>query len=125
MFAYAFVRMVRHLDLDVYPVIREQLTDVLFVPAMCTFALILTRIFKQNNLLIIPWYYVLIQTLGIAIYFEWYLPNYPINGNQYTADIKDVYAYILGAVVYLFVQHRYLNGVNFRKINSRESTEIH
>jgi hypothetical protein len=102
MLFYLLVRWYRPMSDSLF--IRHHLTDVLFVPAMCLFALIFVRFFKRDNTIVIPWYYVLIQTALISIYFEWYLPTFHGRPGWYTTDWIDVIMYFTGAGIYLLLQ---------------------
>lgn len=104
MVGYTIIRIIRSSALSINDWISSYATDILFVPAMCLFTLIIIRYLKSNPKIIFPWYLVLIQTIGVSIYFELYLPRYPLFGNTYTGDIWDVVMYFLGATGYLFFQ---------------------
>lgn len=82
-------------------ILRWYLTDLLFVPAMCSFGLIFVRILRREPRITLKWRHVFTQVVFVSIYFEWYLPK---NYNQYTADPWDVVMYIFGGIVYLLVQ---------------------
>ncbi|MCR9174250.1 MAG: hypothetical protein NXI10_17265 [bacterium] len=84
-------------------ILRWYLTDLLFVPAMCIFGLILVRRIKNDADIQIPWYSVLLQVIAVSLYFEWYLPNQDV---KYTSDPIDVAMYALGGVAFLLVQKR-------------------
>lgn len=71
---------------------------------MCTFALIGVRLIKGDSKALIPWYFVLIQTVFVAIYFEWYLPLFHGKPGWYTSDMMDVLMYLIGAALYLVLQ---------------------
>ncbi|PWL27666.1 MAG: hypothetical protein DCO96_10190 [Fluviicola sp. XM-24bin1] len=84
-------------------VLRWYLTDLLFVPAMCLFGLILIRRLKNDREILIPWYSVLLQVLLVSLYFEWYLPNQNV---QYTSDPLDILMYFAGGIAFLLFQRR-------------------
>lgn len=102
MLIYFLIRWIR-VDLE-NAFISYYFTDLLFVPAMCTFALIFTRMIKRNPSWIVPLHFVLIQTALISIYFEWYLPTYYGRPGWYTSDFADVIMYFLGAVIFVVIQ---------------------
>jgi hypothetical protein len=83
--------------------LRWYLTDLLFVPAMSTFALIGVRWIKKDSSIRIAWRHVFLQVLIVSFYFEWYLPSYD---SKYTADSWDVVMYIIGGFVFLWLQKR-------------------
>ena len=86
-------------------ILRWYLTDLLFVPAMCTFALILVRWIKNDRLILIHWSSVALQVLAVSLYFEWYLPSrYAV----YTSDPWDAVMYAIGGVLFLIIQKRLL-----------------
>lgn len=84
-------------------ILRWYLTDLLFVPTMCLFALILIRRLKNDAAIQIPIYSVVIQVIAVSVYFEWYLPS---QNAQYTGDPLDVFMYVLGGIVFLFLQRK-------------------
>jgi len=83
--------------------LRWYLTDLLFVPAMCIFGLILIRRLKNDPSIRIPWYSVLLQVTVVSIYFEWYLPSKNL---QYTSDPIDIIMYVLGGIAFLVIQRK-------------------
>lgn len=102
---YAVLRLLRHWNI-LPELISNYGTDVLFVPAMCLFALIFILYFKGEHS--IPFWMVVVQTLLISIYFEWYLPNNCTTPPCYIADLNDVIAYFLGAFLFIVLQKAYL-----------------
>lgn len=82
-------------------ILRWYLTDLLFVPAMCLFGLIILRRLKNDRFLRIPWYNVWLQVLAVSVYFEWYLPS---QNSQYTSDPLDVAMYFIGGLLFILVQ---------------------
>ena len=84
-------------------ILRWYLTDLLFVPSMCIFGLILVRRIKNDSDIRIPWYNVFLQVAAVSIYFEWYLPN---QNTQYTSDPIDALMYFLGGIAFLFLQKK-------------------
>lgn len=108
MIVYFVVRYVRMMALLNSDFINFHLTDLLFVPAMCLFALIAVRwIKKDDSISIKPWM-VGVQIVFVSVYFEWYLPNYRSQIHPYTSDITDVLMYFLGGVIFLMIQRRLL-----------------
>lgn len=81
-------------------------TDLLFVPAMCLFALFFIHYLKGMQL--IPTWMILLQTVLISIYFEWYLPNTCISPPCYVSDYGDVIAYFIGAILFIGFQDKLL-----------------
>ncbi|GAB5416043.1 MAG: hypothetical protein Crog4KO_13730 [Crocinitomicaceae bacterium] len=84
-------------------VLRWYFTDLLFVPAMCTFALLAVRRIKKDPKVIIPARNIYLQVLAVSLYFEWYLPS---QDSAYTSDPWDVVMYILGGFIFLWVQRK-------------------
>jgi hypothetical protein len=111
MLAYFAVRWLRNFTTNEF--ISYYLTDLLFVPAMCTFALIGVRFIKRKPDLLIPGHFVLLQTIFVSFYFEWYLPEYHGKPGWYTSDIMDVLMYILGATLFILIQRFYLTKTAF------------
>lgn len=87
-------------DLPIF--LKNHFTDLLFVPTMCLFSIIVLRFIRKDKYLIIPWYAVILQTIFISYYFEYYLPNQ--ENNPYVGDAIDVFYYFIGAVFYLILQ---------------------
>lgn len=84
-------------------ILRWYLTDLLFVPAMCTFGLIGVRLIRRDRTIKLSWWHVLIQFIAVSAYFEWYLPKH---FSEYTADPLDVVMYFIGALVFLSIQKK-------------------
>lgn len=82
---------------------RWYFTDLLFVPAMCTFGLIGVRLIKRDPTIHIKWQNVFLQVLVVSFYFEWYLPG---TDPKYTADPWDIVMYVLGGFAFLLIQKR-------------------
>lgn len=102
--AYFLIRYMRSTFPGLPDFVRFHLTDLLFVPAMCLFALLAVRYLKRDHSLSIPGIYVLLQTVLVALYFEMYLPeSYP---GRYTADAGDAVMYVLGGLLFVAAQRR-------------------
>ena len=102
MISYFLVRYIR-IDLETPGhFVEYYLTDLLFVPAMSLFALILVRAIKRDPQITISALLVFIQVVLISLYFEWYLPS----RTAYTADLIDVVMYLLGGILFLLIQKR-------------------
>lgn len=84
-------------------ILRFYLTDLIFVPAMCTLGLIGVRYLKNDATLRLDWWLVLIQVILVSFYFEWYLPSID---NSYTADALDSVMYFSGGTLFLLIQKR-------------------
>lgn len=100
---YVFARLIRWKYPDAFPLFSSYFTDVLFVPAMCCFALIFTRMIKRDPNLKVKWHIVVFVTVLISYYFEFYLPFQP--ANVYISDSFDVVCYFIGAILFLILQH--------------------
>jgi hypothetical protein len=92
--------------------IKYYLTDLLFVPAMCLFALIFTRLIRRDSTLLIPSLYVFIQVILVSLFFEWYLPKHGMYGNTYTADPYDAVMYFVGGIIFIVLQRTILKKEN-------------
>lgn len=103
MLLYCIARLIRMSFPDALPLFSGYFTDILFVPAMCTFALIFTRIIKRDTTLKVQWYLVVLITIAISYYFEYYLPFQP--GNTYISDGLDVVCYAIGAILFGVIQY--------------------
>ncbi len=104
MITYFLIRFIRSRFEDIPHFVRYYLTDLLFVPAMCLFALIILRFLKRNATLTIPWFAVLIQVILVSLYFEWYLPMNPPEGHIHVADLFDCLMYVIGGIGFLILQ---------------------
>lgn len=107
MICYVILRFLRIRHPELPSFVKFQLTDLIFVPAMSTFALVFTRLIKRDQSLLIPKLTILLLVICMSFLFEWYLPTYGYADNIYTADYLDVVMYGLGGLIYLFVQERY------------------
>ncbi|NVK65413.1 MAG: hypothetical protein HWE22_12550 [Flavobacteriales bacterium] len=104
MTAYFITRYVRSQFDDLPHFIQYYFTDLLFVPAMCLFALIVLRFLRREPTLTIHWLAVLAQVGIVSIYFEWYLPTYPPEGHIHVADFIDCLMYLLGGIAFILIQ---------------------
>lgn len=104
MLAYFLIRFLRSSHAVLPNFIRFHLTDLLFVPAMCLFALIILRFLRRDSSLTIPWFAVIIQVVHVSLYFEWYLPNHSPPGHLHVSDLIDVMMYAFGGVLFLLLQ---------------------
>ncbi len=71
------------------------------MPVVLTVCLALLQLIKKNYTLTIPIFVIASVTFYYSVYFEWYLPK--VN-TRYTADVIDVFLYILGAVIFYYLQ---------------------
>ena len=104
MICYFLVRYIRSAFHSAPDFIHFYLTDLLFVPAMATIALIIIRFMKRNQRIVIDAKLIFLQTALISFYFEWYLPSYGPNSHWYTGDLWDVLMYFCGAFIFLLLQ---------------------
>jgi len=104
MLIYLLIRLLRVEVTGIPTFVRYYLTDLLFLPVLCLAALVVIRYLKRDAHLQIPVPYVFLQATLISLYFEWYLPVYPIGQNHYTGDILDVGMYFSGALAYCIIQ---------------------
>lgn len=84
--------------------VRYHLTDLLFVPAMSLFALIILRFTRRDRTVTIQWFSVAIQVVFVSLYFEWYLPNNSPKGHIHVGDIIDCLMYVLGGILFVLFQ---------------------
>ena len=104
MLAYVVVRVIRARVPDLSPFIRYYLTDLLFVPAMGLFALIVIRWQRKDARLLIPWYAIAVQVVLVSMYFEWYLPRNTPEGHLHVTDTVDCLMYACGGVLFFGLQ---------------------
>ncbi len=101
---YFIARVIRWSYPESFLLFSGYFTDLLFVPTMCSFALIFTRIIKRNQSIQISWYWIFILTAIVSYYFEYYLPFQP--GNLYVSDPWDILCYGFGAIIFILIQSR-------------------
>ena len=106
MFAYMAVRYLRARVSGIPDFVRFYLTDLLFVPAMCLFALVIVRFLKRDSTLKISFPLVFAQVGIVALFFEWYLPFYSGRQDWYTSDMLDIVMYVIGGGVFLGLQRK-------------------
>jgi hypothetical protein len=104
---YFLVRFIRTNWVDAPLFIKYYLTDLLFVPTMCLFALIIIRFLKRDNTITISPALIFTQIVLVSIYFEWYLPKYKSHIHPYTSDLWDVLMYILGGFLFWRLQKKF------------------
>lgn len=101
---YFLIRYLRVTVENLPDFIRFHLTDLLFVPAMSVFALIIIRFLKRDSTLTIHWLSVALQVVIVSIYFEWYLPNNAPAGHIHVSDWIDCLMYAIGGVLFILTQ---------------------
>lgn len=87
-----------------YPVnewISSYLADVLCLPILLSYILLLMRYFKKESLLWLNIPQIIFLFLYVSLLFEFILPKY---SKRYTADFCDVIAYAVGAIFFYFFQ---------------------
>lgn len=104
MSTYFLVRYLRNHFPDLPDFFRYHFTDLLFVPAMSLFALIVIRFMKRNAEITIHWLVVAVQVVIVTLYFEWYLPNNPPEGHIHVSDWVDCLMYALGGLSFIITQ---------------------
>jgi hypothetical protein len=104
MVIYFLTRYLRANFLELPDFFRYHFTDLLFVPAMSLFALILIRFMKRDATITIQWWAVALQILIITLYFEWYLPNNPPEGHIHVSDWMDSLMYAIGGILFIISQ---------------------
>lgn len=104
MAAYFLIRYLRSTFPELPDFIRFHFTDLLFVPAMCLFALISLRFIRKDPDFTIHWFSVALQVVLVCLYFEWYLPNNSPEGQLHVADLVDCLMYALGGVLFMLLQ---------------------
>ncbi|MFD2246708.1 magnesium citrate secondary transporter [Pontibacter ruber] len=79
--------------------LHTYLDDLLCMPVILTLALAAERAYFRNNRFVFPFHYIAGAVLGYSICFELLLPQL---SPKYTADLLDVVAYTLGAVLFRY-----------------------
>lgn len=106
---YVLVRFVRTNWIDAPLFIKYYLTDLLFVPTMCLFALIIIRFIKRDKTITISLGLIFTQVALVSIYFEWYLPKFQSHVHPYTSDLWDVLLYVLGGFLFWKLQKKFFS----------------
>ena len=112
MLVYFLIRYLRIIAPNLPDFLRFYFTDLLFVPAMSLFALIIIRFMKRDESITIHWLTVLIQVVVVSIYFEWYLPNHTTKDHIHVSDWLDCAMYATGGWAFVLTQP-YLTTKNF------------
>jgi hypothetical protein len=89
-----------------YPVnewISSYLADVLCLPILLSYILLVLRYFKKEPLLWLNTPQIIFLFLYVSLLFEFILPKY---SERYIADVYDVIAYALGAIFFYFFQKK-------------------
>lgn len=98
---YTFIQIARKAEWLNSGFLNDHLTDLMCMPIILTILLTIVRYIKRNQVLVLPWYGVLIVTIYWSVYFEWYLPT---NSNSHTADMMDVVMYAIGSASFFIWQ---------------------
>lgn len=77
--------------------------DVLCLPILLSFALLVLRYLKKNQFLWLNSQQIIFAFFYTSILFECILPKY---NTRYTSDLFDVVAYGIGAVCFYFFQEK-------------------
>lgn len=77
--------------------LHTHLDDLLCLPISLTIILAAERLYFQNPEFILPRRYIVLAVLLFGLVFEGILP---LLSARYTADIIDVFAYIIGAAIF-------------------------
>ena len=77
--------------------------DLLCLPILLSFALLVLRYLKKNQFLWLNYQQIIFAFFYTSILFEFILPKY---NTSYTSDLFDVLAYGMGAVCFYFFQEK-------------------
>lgn len=97
--------------------VNSYLTDLLCLPIILTISLMVTRLIKRDHSISLTLLMIAGMTLFYAWYFEWYLPA---RNPHYTADIIDVWCYLVGAFFYWRIIQP-----SFLQVNNSSSNASH
>ncbi len=89
-----------------YPVnewISNYFADVLCLPILLSYILLLMRYFKKEPLLWLNIHQIIFLFVYVSLLFEFILPKY---SKRYTSDFYDVMAYAVGAIFFCFFQKK-------------------
>lgn len=100
---YLLIQLARKLQFQLPELINSYVTDLLFMPLLLLFALWLTRIIKRDQSIKLTITMVLVVFVLVSTIFEYYLP---LSNNIYTADSIDVLMYLLGGIIFYYLQNR-------------------
>lgn len=98
---YAVVWGWRKTDLFIPSWINGYLTDLLCIPFVLMISLAGVRLVKRNSNIEIKAWMIATIVVQYAIIFEWFLPK---RSNLYTGDWMDVGMYVIGGIVFFFIQ---------------------
>lgn len=104
MSVYFLIRYLRVSFPELPNFVRFHLTDLLFVPTMSLFALIIIRWIKRDQTITIRWWTIAFQVLVVSLYFEWYLPQNPPEGHIHVSDWIDILMYSIGGLSFIVSQ---------------------
>jgi hypothetical protein len=82
----------------VYP-LYTYLDDLLCLPITLTIVLAIEQQYFNDKLYRLPWHYTFISVLLFSLFFEGVLP---LISSRYIADVLDIPAYAVGAIIFHF-----------------------
>ncbi|MCI5055799.1 MAG: hypothetical protein MRY83_06800 [Flavobacteriales bacterium] len=99
--------------------IHTHLADIICIPFILTNSLIILRLWKRNDQLILGQYKIAFICIYYALIFEWILPRI---SNVYVSDILDVICYIIGGCIFYFIQKHFLTHDKKRSYRKLENS---
>lgn len=101
--SYVSLKTMIYLDSPLPEIATSYLADLLCMPIVLSIILFFIRWVKKDEGKKLSIGTIMLICLYWMIYFEYYLP---MNDTQYTSDIGDVILYFVGALSFIYWQHK-------------------
>lgn len=101
--SYLLLQFCRQQHLFIPKLINSYATDLLFMPLLFMATLWLTRIVKRTPNLVFSIPMLIVVFVYVSVVFEYYLPQ---KSSIYVQDSIDVLMYLLGTILFYFLQKK-------------------
>lgn len=98
---YTWVQWMKYGNYAAHPFIYNHLNDLIVIPIIATICLYVIWLLKKSFQLRIGIFSLLSLVILYSVYFEYYLPK---TNYRYTGDVRDIFCYATGAVIFYIVQ---------------------
>ena len=102
-FSYLIHLLFRYMHYSVYRFFSNYFADILCLPLLLSFSLLLLRYLKKENNLWLNLRQIIFALIYTSILFEFIIPIY---SSRYTSDFFDILAYSLGAFFFYIFQKK-------------------
>ncbi len=102
-FSYLIHLFFKYMHYNVYRLFSNYFADILCLPLLLSFSLLLLRYLKKENNLWLNLRQIIFTLIYTSILFEFILPKY---NNRYTSDFFDLFAYSFGALFFYIFQKK-------------------